>query len=367
MIKPDPMKDVLFKPSEGQTSIKTDPVSIDNIDITNNILKIGVTYGGGCNSHEFNLYIGNEFSKPSVLIAHIELVHDAKGDACKAIVSEDITFNLAPFEKIYYYSSPIVLDIFTREPFDVKKSYQKVIWYPDNTCSVTYRSHYSPDIAMVKLEFITMEDGSNQKFPSLRIVQNPTVFLNEPINFSEAVITELKWLIKNKILSGITDEQLSRISESLTKEQGRYWTLQDSLLRYNSFYQYIKDTTGNWIWSEAVVSNKNGCGSEIEFKLPPDTLGDKRILSIKKDVQNKLINNFSTSLINRKCTITFKKNTMQNGIIEVLDLQGRSLEKIRIPRYIKAISIMLPKASGMYNLIYTANGIREVSRIMMTE
>ncbi len=363
-----PVKNILFKPTEGQSSINTDPVSIENVTITNNLLKIGATYGGGCNSHEFNLYVGNEIDKPRVLIAHIELVHDAKGDACKAIVSEDIIFNLEPFEKRYYNSSPMILDIFTRESFDLNKNFEKVIWYPDNTCSITYRSHYSPDNAMVKLEFVTIEGSSNQKFPSLRIVTDPQVVLDQPFNYSEAVITELKWLLNKNIISDITENQLSRIKESLLKNQGQYWTLQDTLMSYNSFFRYVKDTTGNWGWSTAMAGRKNGCSSEIEFKLPADTLGDKRILGVKTRVQNKLTANFSVNLTDRKCTITFENNTKENGFIEIMDLQGRSLEKIRIPRQTIKSTFRLSKVSGgMYNLVYTASGVRQISRIMIVE
>lgn len=370
MVKPDPLpKNILFKPSEGQSSINTDPVSIENVTIINNLLKIGVTYGGGCNSHEFNLYVDNEIDKPRVPTAHIELVHDAKGDACKAIVSEDIIFSLEPFEKRYYNSSPMILDIFTREPFNSTKAFQKVIWYPDNTCPITYRSHYSPDKAMVKLEFVATEGSLNQKFPCLRIVTDPQTVFDQPFNYSEAVLTELKWLLNKKIINGITENQMSRIKELMSKSQGQYWTLQDTLMAYNSFFQYIKDSTGNWGWSTtAMAARKNGCSSEIEYKLPPDTLGDERILGVKKHVNNILTAKFSANLKDRKCTITFDKNTKEDGFIEVMDLQGRSLEKIRIPRHTIKSTFRLSKVSGgMYNLVYTASGIRQISKIIVTE
>lgn len=365
----EPSKNVLFKPSTELTSIKTDPVSIDTIKISGNQLEIGVTYGGGCNSHEFNLYIDTVLSKTGVPTTRVELVHDAKGDECKAIIIENLIFNLEPFAKIFSNSSPIILDVFTRESFNSTQAFQKVIWYSHSACSRYYRSHYSPDSAVVNLEFVTIEDGPSQGFPSLRIVTDPQAVFEQPFNYSEAVVTELRWLLDNNIISGITEDQLLRIKESLLTRQGQYWTLQDTLLNYNSYFRYVKDTTGNWSWGAVESSRKNGwCSSTFEFKLPPDTLRADKILSVKKLSHTIPKATFSVNLTDRKCIVTFDKNTNEEGFLQLTDLRGRLIEKIRVPRHTIKSTFKISKISvGMYNLVYTAKGASKVSRIMITE
>lgn len=73
-----------------------DPISINSISIEENILKLEVEYSGGCEKHEYKLYFDGNYKKSMPPKASFILVHDNKGDQCRSIVTETLTFDISP-------------------------------------------------------------------------------------------------------------------------------------------------------------------------------------------------------------------------------------------------------------------------------
>ena len=58
-------------------------------------LFLDVQYGGGCNIHEFHAYI-KEDNKESVTL---DIIHKNNGDACRALITEQIWLDLSTLQK----------------------------------------------------------------------------------------------------------------------------------------------------------------------------------------------------------------------------------------------------------------------------
>lgn len=63
--------------------------------IEGNILTVEVSYGGGCNEHEFKLYFDGSYMKSLPPKANFILTHDNKGDACRSIVEKTLKFDIS--------------------------------------------------------------------------------------------------------------------------------------------------------------------------------------------------------------------------------------------------------------------------------
>lgn len=119
--------------------------------------------------------------------------------------------------------------------------------------AVRYRSHYN-ERAMVYVGTygISYQEGLN--LPCMGVILDPemmtegyTLVQEDIFDFSEAVMTELRWLIANGVIE-LSQEAISAIDSSLRNAQNggiQYWTLQNAVLGYNAWYNY--DTlSGVW-------------------------------------------------------------------------------------------------------------------------
>ncbi|MBD3225635.1 MAG: hypothetical protein GF313_12980 [Caldithrix sp.] len=82
--------------------IKMEPV------IRKDWLMILVRYPGGCADHHFKLYGSPSFMESYPVQNNLFLAHDNNDDACSAIVSDTLIFNLYPLKQAYIdgYGSP---------------------------------------------------------------------------------------------------------------------------------------------------------------------------------------------------------------------------------------------------------------------
>ncbi|MCG9129501.1 hypothetical protein JT359_18080 [Candidatus Poribacteria bacterium] len=115
---PNPMKDTLSVSNDNGEPIDTtyigkvvigemdkkygdDPFKLNSAMIQDDLLKVSVSYSGGCKSHEFTLVASDEFleSDPVQLMASI--VHDDNDDSCEAYPTEDYYFDLTPIKTMY--------------------------------------------------------------------------------------------------------------------------------------------------------------------------------------------------------------------------------------------------------------------------
>jgi hypothetical protein len=363
MIDVSGVKEVLMLSSTSDPLINNDPVTITGVTIVNNLLSMEVNYGGGCAAHEFKLYANDNLTKSIPPEVTLELSHNASGDDCKALISETITFNLLPFKKVHYNSSPLFLNILFPQGSSGRTVY-KVLWYPDNTCSIKYRSHFDPN-SMVYIEYQQIYN-TTQKFPSIKIVTDTSVQYIKAFDYGKAITTELKWLMEKKIINGITEKKLTLIEESMIKGQCQYWTLQDTLLDYSSFYTGTVDKDGNLKWGD-VMSVKSRCSSELEFKLPPNSIDGSTFVSPLKPASRIAGNEFSVKMTNGRCIVTLNKNAPTNAYIGILDLRGRVISKFAVPgnELIFALPFSERFPKGMYQVVYNANGSTKVSKLIV--
>lgn len=86
---PKPLKAIL-----GDNSQSSLPVTIKNVSLNANVLKIDIEYTGGCKTHQFNLIGSQMISKSLPPIRAINLIHTADNEECKQLINETLQFDL---------------------------------------------------------------------------------------------------------------------------------------------------------------------------------------------------------------------------------------------------------------------------------
>ncbi len=77
------------------SSLSTDPISIISAKVDGDCLKLTLQYGGGCKEHQVDLaLIQPECGTPPLPPPTFEIRHNANGDACKALVTKEYSFDL---------------------------------------------------------------------------------------------------------------------------------------------------------------------------------------------------------------------------------------------------------------------------------
>ena len=77
-------------------SLSTDPITIIKAKIDGDCLVLTLQYGGGCKEHQVDLaLILPECGTPPLPPTTFEIRHNAKGDACKALVTKDYSFDIS--------------------------------------------------------------------------------------------------------------------------------------------------------------------------------------------------------------------------------------------------------------------------------
>jgi hypothetical protein len=109
-IYPTTMDIVKVKAVTGQFAKDSDPlISIDTVEVRGNIMYIDVTYGGGCEEHQFEVIGSLAVAKSLPPIRAIQLVHRSNGDKCRAIKKvklevylEELAYQKEEGSEIYY-------------------------------------------------------------------------------------------------------------------------------------------------------------------------------------------------------------------------------------------------------------------------
>ncbi|HWN69578.1 MAG TPA: hypothetical protein VNM90_18175, partial [Haliangium sp.] len=77
-----------------QAQAEGDPFEVEGVRLAHDQLELDVSYGGGCREHRFRLLWTGAMTRSIPPQASFRLLHDAAGDACKAIVRETLHFDL---------------------------------------------------------------------------------------------------------------------------------------------------------------------------------------------------------------------------------------------------------------------------------
>lgn len=73
-----------------------DPVTVESLAVKGDTLEVGVVHGGGCAEHGYALAWSGQFKGQGAEQAELVLVHDGRGDRCKALVRATPSFDLRP-------------------------------------------------------------------------------------------------------------------------------------------------------------------------------------------------------------------------------------------------------------------------------
>lgn len=78
-----------------------DAYQLDDATITADTLTISVSYGGGCETHQFTLIASEAFMESDPVQLGVSIVHNANRDFCERWVEEVYHFNLTPIKTMY--------------------------------------------------------------------------------------------------------------------------------------------------------------------------------------------------------------------------------------------------------------------------
>jgi hypothetical protein len=78
-----------------------DPWTFVSHALDGDTLTLSIQYGGGCRVHRFALLVDPVFRESHPVQVSARLAHDADGDMCRALISEDLHFDLAPLRRHY--------------------------------------------------------------------------------------------------------------------------------------------------------------------------------------------------------------------------------------------------------------------------
>ncbi|MHA1944769.1 MAG: hypothetical protein ACXAC6_00895 [Candidatus Hodarchaeales archaeon] len=78
-----------------------DLVIINKVKIIQNKIIFNISYGGGCQDHEFLLIGTGEYAESYPVQTQILLSHNSNNDTCLAFFTRLITFDLAPLKQHY--------------------------------------------------------------------------------------------------------------------------------------------------------------------------------------------------------------------------------------------------------------------------
>ncbi len=85
---------IAISASIGRIDQASDPISISDVRVKGNKMLIDVSYGGGCEDHQFQLIGSPMISKSLPPIRAIQLVHFANSDKCKMNVIKTLEVDL---------------------------------------------------------------------------------------------------------------------------------------------------------------------------------------------------------------------------------------------------------------------------------
>jgi len=103
--------------SNPPEDLRKDAFNLVNASIQDDILTLAVRYGGGCSEHDFYLYMDPPvFMESNPVQANLYLRHDGNGDACDALLSENLKFDIRLMAEIYRHQysrlDDIILNIY---------------------------------------------------------------------------------------------------------------------------------------------------------------------------------------------------------------------------------------------------------------
>jgi hypothetical protein len=95
--------------------IRKDSFVVDSAFIDGDLLRLRVSYRGGCKEHDFTLYSTGPATETYPPSTETYLSHDARADTCRESLQEELTFDLSPLKERFDLSGALLIGIHTHE------------------------------------------------------------------------------------------------------------------------------------------------------------------------------------------------------------------------------------------------------------
>lgn len=92
---------IVITPNADDPRWPSDAVTIQGFAIKGDSLELAVSYGGGCRDHAFVLLADAAWMESYPVQVGVRLSHEANDDACDAMMSRVLRFDLAPLRAAY--------------------------------------------------------------------------------------------------------------------------------------------------------------------------------------------------------------------------------------------------------------------------
>lgn len=122
LTRPDAIPVILIENPDDfdRAAVEKNWFRINNVYTSENFLIYHIQYGGGCKTHEFQLFSteGIYFSNPPQ--ADLFLSHENNGDMCEALVPDTLVFDLTPLrERGYQRLGLRIYEYEKQEPYEI--------------------------------------------------------------------------------------------------------------------------------------------------------------------------------------------------------------------------------------------------------
>jgi hypothetical protein len=81
-----------------------DPYQIQEAKVEGDTLRVTVSHGGGCRKHEYGFVVYSGWMESHPVQVRAVILHNANGDNCKALLRNELRFDLSPLRAAYTQS-----------------------------------------------------------------------------------------------------------------------------------------------------------------------------------------------------------------------------------------------------------------------
>jgi len=92
---------VILSNGFDSSSAIMDSYTVNNAEFDSDTLNLEISYSGGCEEHQFLLIAWNYFLESYPVRANLLLSHNANGDACRALITSKLSFDMTPLKEEY--------------------------------------------------------------------------------------------------------------------------------------------------------------------------------------------------------------------------------------------------------------------------
>jgi len=94
------------------------PLAIQGLELVGDAVEVQTSFSGGCGEHLFAVSGGCEFTASDPPQTTVILHHDAQGDSCEALVTQDVLVSLSSLRDGASALGASSLEVFVRGPSD---------------------------------------------------------------------------------------------------------------------------------------------------------------------------------------------------------------------------------------------------------